>query len=86
MNQKHLQILQHLDEKGAKQYCLIPGKNIVGHISALVNGKRLNVTITGTTFGYYAAVSYEGMVYSQWARKPSTAVMELGTYLKTKIF
>jgi hypothetical protein len=85
MTQRHIEILNELDRKGAKHYCLLPGRNIVGQISALVNGKRMDVAITKTQFGYYAAVSYDGDIYSKWARTPSDAVMALGYYMKEKV-
>lgn len=85
MQEKHQEILRQLDRAGSKQFCLIPGKNLVGRISALVNGIRLNVAITKTTFGYFAAVEYDGMVHSKWSRTPSTAVTLLATEMKKRI-
>jgi hypothetical protein len=85
MKEQHQQILAELDEKATKQYCSLPGRNVVGAVSALVNGKRLRVTITKTRFGFYAAVNYDGLIRSQWARTASGAVVKLGNYLKGTI-
>lgn len=85
MTARREQILHELDAKGAKHYCVKTGQNLVGRVSALVNGKRLEVAITKTQFGYLAAVSYDSVVHSKWARTPSNAVMALGYYMKETI-
>ena len=85
MQDKHKQILDDLDLVGAKHLCMLPGRNVVGRIGALVNGKRLCVAITKTRFGYFAAVEYDGLVHSKWSRTPSGAVSILAADLKRRI-
>ena len=85
LHEKHQDVLKQLDRAGSKHICLIPGKNLVDQISALVNGIGLNVAITKTRFGYFAAVEYDGMVHSKWSRTPSTAVTLLATEMKKRI-
>jgi hypothetical protein len=70
---------------GPKKIRVLPGGNLVGRINALVNGKRLDVAITRTTFGFFAAVEYDGLVLSRWSRTPSGAVKALGMDLKSKV-
>ena len=85
MNSHHEKILNDLDIRGKRHYCLLPGRNVVGKVSALVNGHRLVVTITKTQFGYFAAVNYDGRIYHKWSRSASDAVKALGAELKEKL-